>query len=71
MALIEYWHDWPPVAELLRGFVGYKPLSKEARETKANGMQTIRKAFGREVSEAEYQQLPQWLRSMHATQKKS
>jgi hypothetical protein len=67
MALLEYWSEWPPAAELLRGFVGYKPLTKEERAQKEEAAQkAAQKAAGPVVP---YESLPKWLRDKHAANK--
>lgn len=67
MALLEYWSEWPPAAELLRGFVGYKPLSKSEREQREKaGAKEAQRALGPAV---DYMQLPQFLRDAHAANK--
>jgi hypothetical protein len=67
MALLAYWSEWPPSAELLRGFVGYKPPTKEDRTQQ-------QKAAAREVARTlgptvDYERLPKWLRDAHAKNK--
>jgi hypothetical protein len=67
LALIEYWREWPPASELLRGFVGYKPLSKEERKRREKA---TTQAVAREIGPAvAYDQLPKWLREAHTQQK--
>lgn len=67
MALLEYWYEWPPAAELLRGFVGYKPLTKEERERKEKAAtQAAQRTLGPAVN---YEHLPSWLRDALAANK--
>lgn len=67
LSLLEYWNEWPPAAELLRGYVGYKPLSKEEREQRDKAAsRAAMRAMGPVVP---YEQLPNWLRNAHARNK--
>jgi hypothetical protein len=65
--LLEYWQEWPSVSELFRGFVGYKPLSKEEQERRNKAAaQDVARQLGNPVA---YEQLPKWLRDAHAHNK--
>jgi hypothetical protein len=69
LSLLDYWAEWPPASELLRGYVGYKPLSKEERERRSQAArQEATRAFGPAVN---YEQLPQWLREAHQKKQNS
>ena len=66
LALLDYWREWPPFHELMRGYVGYKPLSKdELAQRNQVASQEARRVFKDPVA---YNQLPKWLRDAHAQQ---
>lgn len=69
MSLLKYWREWPPENELLRGYVGYKPISEEEQKRRDQAAShAITKAIGPTV---DYNSLPQWLRQAHARNKKT
>lgn len=67
LALLDYWREWPPFHELMRGYVGYKPLSKEELDRRDQAAaRAASQTFGNALP---HSQLPQWVKDGLAQQK--
>jgi hypothetical protein len=66
MELFDYWHEFPPMHVLMRGYVGYKP---ERVPDKNDAVQSLRAMAPGSGPKKKLSQAPEYIRKMAETLK--